>query len=460
VNPTSSATPQQHPGPLPLADAFANILSREQLDHAIAHENIAVRNCTFTPAVTFWTFFTQLFHAGSSCRNALLKLSAARFADRPQNQDPLYTGTYCKARQRLPESLLTHVRRGIADRADAQTRAWRWHDHTVKIPDGTTLSMPDTPANQQAFPQSKNQKRGVGFPLARLVVIISLATGCILRTRLGSHRGTGTGETSLLAQMLCEFQAKDLVVADAGFSHFWLIASLLSRGADYLGHLSSTRQADYSTGRQLGLKDHVLVWNKKDSPKPPGLTKAQWEALPETIEVRRFWVVIERPGFRTQGLPLVTTLLDATKYVRDDLANLYQRRWQVELHLRSLKADFAMGILKCQSPAMVAKEVAMHTLVFNAVRAVMVAAGGVVQRAPYRLSVTAAWEAIESWTEGLRNLTSRAAAWSRLLRVIGSEVVDERPNRVEPRVLKRRPKDCKYMTKPRNNYPRVTKSQP
>jgi hypothetical protein len=457
VNPTTS-TANCHP--LPLAHAFADILSPEQLDQAIADEKITFRDCTFTPDVTFWTFFTQIFHAGASCRNALLRLAAARFAADSDDNDPLDTGAYCKARQRLPESFFTRVARGIADQAQTQAQAWNWKGHTLKIPDGTTVSMPDTKANQEAYPQSKNQKKGVGFPLARLVAIISLATGCILRTQLGPHKGKGTGETSLLAKMLCEFQAKDLVVADAGFSHFWLIASLLERGADYLGNLSSTRKVDYSPGKQLGPKDHLEVWHKTDSPQPPGLTDAEWNALPETITVRRLWVVIERPGFRSEGLQLVTTLLDAETYSKAELADLYKRRWQVELHFRTLKGDLAMGILTCKTPAMVQKEIAMHTVVFNAIRAVMVAAGAVVKRAPYRLSFTAAWESIESFAVLLSNPLRRVSAWCELLRLIGSEVVDDRPNRVEPRVVKRRPKDCKYMTKTREEYPRVTKTQP
>ena len=279
MNPTTSPA---NCHPLSLAHAFSDVLSPEQLQQAIADENITFRQCTFTPTVTFWTFFTRIFHARSSCRNALLKLAAARFAIDPQDNEPLDTGTYCKARQRLPE----------------------------------------------------------------------------------------------------------------------------------------------------------------------------------TITVRRFWAVIERPGFRTKGLHRVTTLLDATKYSLAELAELYKCRWQVELHFRTLKCDLTMGILTCKTPAMVRKELAMHTIVFNAIRAVMVAAGVVVKRAPYRLSFTAAWKAIESFTELLSNPLGRMSAWRELLRVIGSQEVDDRPNRVEPRVVKRRPKDCKYMTKPRKDYPRVTKTQP
>ena len=437
--------------PLPLAGAFQPVLSDQQLAQAIAAEHITSRDCTFTPAVTFWTFFTQLFHAGSSCRNALLRLLAARCGTADRRDATPSTGTYCKARKRLPEALLTRVARGIADRADEHAHARRWKGHAVKNPDGTTVSMPDTPANQKAYPQSRNQKPGVGFPLARLVVLISLATGCILRTRLGPRPGKGTGEGSLFAGMLDDFQAGDLVLADAGFSSFWLIASVRGRGAEYVGHLSSTRTVD-------GRRDHREVWEKRKSPRPPGLTDEQWAALPEAITVRRVWVSVERPGFRTTGLHLVTTLLDAGTYSTADLADLYRRRWQVELHFRTLKGDLRMGVLRCRTPDMVVKELAMTVVVFNAIRAVMVSAGEAVKRAAWRLSFTAAWQAIESFAVRVSCPVSGGRAWEALLQVIGRQVVDDRPNRSEPRVLKRRPKDCKYMTKPRHKYPRNTRS--
>ena len=320
--------------------------------------------------------------------------------------------------------------------------------------------MPDTAANQAAFPQSKNQKPGVGFPLARLVAIISFATGCVLQTRVGSRLGAGSGEGSLVAQMLQEFQPNDLLLGDAAFSSYWLIASLQARGTHYIGSLSASRKSDYRGGRSLGRNDHIVVWKKKDSCQPPGLTKAEWAALPDTIEVRLVRVVVERPGFRTTELHLATTLLDAEQYPEADIADLYRRRWQVELHFRTLKDGMAMGVLRCHTPAMVRKEIAMHAVVFNAVRAVMTEAGRVVDRASYRLSFTAAKEAIEAYAVPLSNPVHRECAWLAMLKLIGSQVVDDRPNRAEPRKLKRRPKDCKYMTKPRQKYPRITKASP
>ena len=455
---TTPRTPRhaQSPSSLPLADAFREHLSDDDLDHAIAGEGIRFRQRLFTPTVTFWTFFAQVFHVGA-CRNALIRLRAARLPTAPDDDSPIRTGTYCKARKRLTESLLTRLARLVADRTEAGAASWNWKGHPVKLVDGTTVSMPDTEANQKEFPQPKNQKPGVGFPLARLVAIVGLASGCILRTALAPWAGKGKGEGSLLAGMLHEFQPGDLLIGDAYYSVYWLLASLAARQAYYVGDLGSTRKADYRTGRRLGPTDHVVVW-RKPWKKQPGLSQEAWDALPNTIKVRRLRVSVERPGFRVKVLHLATTLLDAKSYSKADIAALYRRRWQIELHFRALKIDMELGILRCKSPAMIRKELAMHTLVSNAVRAVMAEAGAGAKREPYRLSFTAAREAIETFAPQLADPRLRERALKAMLRLIGSQVVDERPNRVEPRVLKRRPKDCKYMTKPRGQYPRVTKS--
>lgn len=456
---TTPRTPchAQPPRPLPLADAFREHLSNDDLDHAIAAEGIRFRDRLFTPTVTFWTFFAQVFHAGASCRQALIRLLAARLPTASGEAPAFHTGTYCKARQRLSESLLTRPARLVADRVEAAASHGNWNGHAVKLVDGTTVSMPDSPANRTAFPPHKSQKPGVGFPLARLVAILGLASGCLLRTALAPWSGKGKGEGSLLAGMPDEFRPQDLLVGDACYSSYWLLASLVTRQAHYVGDLSSTRPADYRRGRCLGPTDRVVTWSKP-STRSPGLSQEAWDALPATFEVRRFRVAVDRPGFRTKVRHLLTTLLDAKRYRKADLAVLYRRRWQVELHFRALKIDMELGVLRCKSPAMIRKELALHAVVYNAVRAVMGHAGVRVKREAYRLSFTAAREAIGAFAPPLSDPVQRERALAAMLELIGSQEVDERPNRVEPRVLKRRPKDCKYMTKPRDQYPRVTKT--
>ncbi len=267
----------------------------------------------------------------------------------------------------------------------------------------------------------------------------------------------GPGRRIALGPNAPEFRPGDLLVGDAYSSVYWLLASLAARGAHYIGDLGPARKADYRAGRRLGTADRIVAWRKAKK-KQPGLSQEAWDALPNTIEIRRLRVSIDRPGFRAKVLHLATTLLDAKRYTKADVAALDRRRWQVELHFRALKVDMEMGVLRGKTPAMVRKELAMHAPVYNAVRGVMVQAGAGVEREPFRISFTAAREAIEAFAPQLADPARRGPALESMLRLIGSQVVDERPNRVEPRVLKRRPKDCKHMTEPRDQYPRVTKT--
>ena len=449
----------QPSGGHPLLDAFRDHLNDGDLDQAIASEGVAFRKRDFPPAVTFWTFLIQVFHVGASCRNALIRLRSVRPGSTEGQSPPIRTGTYCKARQRLPESLLNRLARLVADRADSEARPWDWKGHSVKMVDGTTVSMPDTRANQEAFPQAKNQKPGLGFPVTRLVAVIGLACGCVVRTALAPWAGKGRGEGSLLAGILDAFRPNELLIGDRYYSVYWLLASLSGRGVYYVGALAKTRRPDYRTGRRLGPTDRVGVWHKPPRyAKQPGLSDAAWEALPECIEVRRMRIRLDKPGFRTQILHLVTTLLDAERYSKGDVAGLYRHRWQIELHFRALKEDMEMGILRCKSPQMIRKEIAMHMIVYTLVRAVMVRAAMAVQRVPYRMSFTAAREAIEAYSSQLADPTRREAARKEMFELIGSQHIDDRPGRLEPRCLKRTPKDCEHMTKPRTQYHRVTRS--
>ena len=449
---------------LPLADALREHLPDELIDQALADENVVLRDSFFTPAVILWTFLTQVFHVGASCRSALIRLFAGRFStsdDFGGGDCPTSTGGFCKARQRLPEPVYRQIVRLVAQRASraAGDSGWDWKGHSVKVVDGTSVSMPDTPANQAEYPQQKNQKRGVGFPLARMLLWLDLASGCAQSFAMAAWAGKGRGEGSLLARHLPgEIQPGEVVLGDCNFSVYWLLASLVASGAHYVGVLSRTRRADYRKGRRLGKTDHVVVW-RKPTHKQPAMTQQEWDALPPTLEVRRMRVRVARRGCRTKTLEIVTTLLDALAYAKDDVAELYRRRWQIELHLRSLKSGMKMGVLRCKSPAMVRREVAMHLLVFDVVRSVMVSAAGK-KRAPWRLSFTAAREAVEAFATRLPSLSplTRASALEAMRGRIAKEEVDERPGRSEPRVLKRRPKDCKFMTKPRDQYPRNTKT--
>jgi hypothetical protein len=347
----------------------------------------------------------------------------------------------------LPRRLARETGRALHRQAEAD---WRWRGRRVKVADGTTVSMPDTAANQKAYPQSDAQKPGLGFPLARAVVVFCLATGAALDAALGGYRGKRTGEAALLRQLADAFEPGDMVLGDRSFGSFYELALWQARGVDAVVRLHQARRADFRTGRRLGPKDHVVVWDRPD--RPEWLDDETYASLPRTLAIREVAVRVAQPGFRTRRLVVVTTLLDADAYPAAALAALYRARWPAELDLRSLKSTLGMDVLRCQSPAMVRKEFWMHLLAYNLIRAVMARAAQDLGCAPRELSFAGALQAVRAFGERLVEADAARAAelheW--LLLVVSCHQVGDRPDRVEPRARKRRPKHGAYLTKPRD----------
>jgi hypothetical protein len=205
--------------------------------------------------------------------------------------------------------------------------AWLWHGLNVVLADGTTVLMPDTPKNQAVFPQQSNQKPGLGFPIVRLLALISLATGVIIDYRHGPYQGKGTGETSLFSQMFNALLTGDLLLADRYYCTFAIIALLQAKGIPVLFPLHANKKADFRQGSKLGAKDHVIEW-KKPKRKPVWMTTQDYADLPEIISVREF---------RVKGVVYVTTLLNAKQFHKQELASLYKERWKIELDFRIIK---------------------------------------------------------------------------------------------------------------------------
>jgi hypothetical protein len=352
----------------------------------------------------------------------------------------------------LPEGLLSRLSEEVARRAAGAAGAWLWHGHRVRVVDGTSVSMPDTLANQKAYPQQQNQKPGLGFPLARLVAVFDLACGCVLDMALGAWRGKGTGEASLFRPLVERCDAGDVVLGDSYFSSYFLMATLRRRGGYYVGRLNNRRPIDYRRGRQSGSYDTVVVWHKP--PRADWLESDTWDDYPDTLVVRLVRLRVQTPGFRVKDLDVVTTLLDAAIYPKADLMELYRRRWQAELHLRSLKTVLGMDVLTCKTPEMVRKEIAMHLLAYNLIRALMVRAASQAGCRPEDLSFKASWKAWEAFAPQLRRAAAAESArlMASLFDLIGSCRVNDRPDRHEPRAKKRRPKPTPRMTKPRQAY--------
>jgi hypothetical protein len=420
--------------------ALGKVITGHMLRTAVMGEAGSWRERFYSPLTTIVLFIEQVLGADHSCQKAVAQGLSARVA-LGQTPCSLNTGPYCKARKRLALGLVERLGREVGARLmAAQPAPWLWHGRNVKLVDGTTVSMPDTTENQEAFPQSRAQKLGLGFPLARLVGIVSLSCGAVLEWATGPCEGKKTGETALLWALMDKFFRRDVVVADRYFAGYFGIARLQQQGVDVLIRQHQRRHTDFRRGRRLGKRDHVVTWDRPQ--RPSWMDQANYATMPESIVMREV---------RVADLTLVTTLLDPDEVGKLELVELYGQRWQIELDFRSIKTVMQMEILRCKSPDMIRKEIATHVLAYNLVRTVMAQAACLAHVVPRQLSFKAALQVLSAFEENLRfcpqaRLTTRHAI---VLLSIGQAILIVRPGRVEPRAVKRRPKPQPLLTKPR-----------
>ena len=421
--------------------ALGRVIPQQSLVQWIEEEMGKYRERVYGPLRTLMLFIEQVLGADHSCQDAVAHGVSQRVAS---NQSPcsLNSGPYCKARARLALSLIERLGREVGERLRAgQPEVWRWRDREVKLIDGTTVSMPDTAANQAEFPQSTTQKAGLGFPLARVVAIISLSCGAVLEWATGPCEGKRSGETALLWELADRLRPGDVVIGDRYFSGYFLLAWLIRQGVDVVMRQHQLRHTDFRRGRRLGTKDHVVAWARPQ--RPSWMDAATYATMPETLVLREA---------RVGGLILVTTLIAATEVSKKELLHLYHARWQVELDLRSIKTVMQMDVLRCKSPQMVRKEIAVHLLAYNLVRAVMAQAAFLGHVLPRQLSFKAALQLIRAFEESLRHAPrGRLSFRQACLRAgIAQLRLPHRPGRVEPRAVKRRPKPHPLLTQPRH----------
>lgn len=428
---------------------FSTVLTVKDLIDLMRQECIETYDRIFTPVVTLCTFWRQIHSDDPSCRAAVARLNGARVAQGLGPCSPL-TGGYCKARQRLPETLLQRLLQLSGQRLQQQAPpAWHWHGRAVKIVDGSGGSMPDTEANQQGYPQPGSQAPGLGVPVARLVVVLSLACGAVLAAAVGRIKGQQTSEPMLFHDLHAHLERDAVVLADRYDCSYWEVALLLGRGIDVVMRLHQRRQVDFRRGQRLGCEDHVVPWPKPK--RPAWMDEATYAGLPATIEMWELRVRVTQQGFRTRVVLVATTLLDAQAVTKEALAGLYRARWHAELDLRSIKQTMQMDVLRCKTPAMVRKEIWGHLLVYNLLRAAMAQAalyhGGV----PRQVSLQGTRQTLAAFHSQLEQAspTQREGVVPIVLSAIAKHRVGTRPDRYEPRVCKRRPKPYPLMRVPR-----------
>ena len=285
-----------------------------------------------------------------------------------------------------------------------------------------------------------SQKLQVGFPLARFVAIISLATGAVLDVALGPCLGKRTGETSLLRTLVPRMKAGSIVLGDRSFASYFGIAALLQCKIDGVFRMHQRRKIDFRRGRCLGMTDHVVIWQKPQ--RPEWMDEATYAQMPDEMRVRELRFRVEQPGYRVDEIVLVTTLLDPVVYTKEDLADLFLKRWNIELDLRSIKIVMQMDVLRCKSPDLVDKEIWVHMLAYNIIRELMVIAAAKNGAEPREMSFKGTLQALTAFRDATRtaNPERRVQLWEEMFVAIAHDRVGDRPGRVEPRAKKRRPK--------------------
>lgn len=420
---------------LPLTEVFS-VKDAQQIALDVG---LKYRLRLFSPWLTLCAFLWQVLEGGRSCREAVMHLLADRCWQKNNKAISARTGAYCQARLRLSWEFILGVVRRIAQHiSQATDESNLWCARRVKIVDGTTLSMPDSAANQARYPQQNRQKPGLGFPILRMVGVFCWSSGAILDFALGPYQGARSSELALLRKMLDQFSRGDVILADCYYASYLIIALLQAQGCDIVSRQHPRRKTDFRRGQRLGKNDHIVTWHKPK--RPAWLDQAHYAKLPATLQIREL---------RRGQLIVITTLLDTAPYTKESLVALYQTRWHCELDLRSIKQVMGMDVLRCQTPDMVEKEIAVHVLAYNLIRALMQKAAQHAQQPPRTVSFAATVQLLMSHRALLWYCEIHEEQSQAILMILADQRVGDRPGRCEPRAIKRRPKAQPLLTRPR-----------
>jgi Transposase DDE domain len=389
--------------------------------------------------LVFWTFLWQVAQAGASCREAIRQAQAlCKNAGRPC--PPGTDSPYCQARGGLPVERLQELHEGLcAEAQEGLAVKDLWCGHHVLVADGSSVTAPDTPANQKAFPQQKVQKPGCGFPIIRLVALLSLATGMLTAWRTGCW---SQHEVALLQILWDYLRPGDVLLADRGFCNWALLAQCLKRNVHAVFRVKGVRRRDFRQGKRIGRDERLVQW-RKPALRARTIDAQSWALLPEVLTLRLVRCRLAIPGFRTRQVILVTTLLDSDKYPPQALSQLYFRRWAMELTLRNIKITLQMDQLSCKNPQNLEREIRMHFLVHNLVRRLMLQAARRHRVPLERVSFAGSLATARRYGEALlqaRSKPQRQQLMNELFAVLAADLVPDRPGRREPRAVKRRPK--------------------
>lgn len=419
--------------------SLTNILSSERCQRILS-ECCEFRDRVYTPIKTIFIFIKQVLNPDKSCKKAVAGVAVERLST-GKTKVSSNTGPYCKARQRLPDETVHELVKEVGKSPSKNAPLnWKPYGRELKVFDGSTGKMPDTKENQKAFPQHKNQKKGAGFPIARFVAVMSLTTGTVIDYAVDAYKGKGTGESSLLRRIFDCIEEGDIALGDRYFPNFFLMADLNKIGADGIFRGQSQRHYDFRRGECLGKNDHMVFWEKPQKPK--WMDQEKYDFYPNKIQVREFKVA---------GNVYVTTFLDNKKYHKRELAKIYERRWEVEINLKSIKDIMNMDMLSCKTPEMVRKEIGIHFLAYNFIRIIMAEACVKHNAIPWKISFKGTLQLLNEFMPHFLNSSAikNKMMYAEMLMLIVKNKVGNRPGRVEPRVIKQRPKPFPTLNRPR-----------
>jgi len=431
---------------------FASVLDHDMIERVFREEEALFgQDDIYSTPIVLWAFLAQMLRDGKgvACASAVADITAY-LLQRGQRPPSGNTGDYCRARAKLKLGPLQRLVRESAGQLEQGVEgAWLWKGRHAKLVDGFTFTMPDTPENQEAFPQIAEQPPGVGFPIARACVVLSLATACVCDLAVGPCEGKETSESALLRGLLETFDKDDVVVFDRFYCSFLMLALLSLRGIHVCARLHHRRPIDFRRGRRLGPGDHLITWKRPK--KPAWMSPEQYDQIPETLTLREVQFQVTVPGCRVETLTVVTTLTDPTVYSREDIADLYGCRWNAELDIRAIKQTLHLDHVRCKTPDMVRRELWVTLLAYNLIRKVIATAAALHRKQPRQLGFTLACQSLlASWmllaTGACRD---SQALYTMLLTRIAAHEVANRPGRIEPRVLKRRRHRYPLMQRPR-----------
>ena len=426
---------------------FADIVTETSIREVLHEHGVQFRDRVFSPVTTIWGFLSQVLSEDHSCRDAVSRIIAHRATNGNAVCSP-NTASYCNARSRL----LTRVLSTLATRTAQELQAsaadhWKWNGRSVFLIDGSHVSMPDTVENQAVYPQPPNQKPGLGFPLARITVALSLATGACHDLAIASYQGKGTGEKSLFRRMYDTLNPGDVVLADALFDDYFIVCELCQRNIDIVARAQHERTG--SRMAQSRPDGDIIVWQRPN--KPRGMTGEQYRSYPKQLLMRQATVDAHDKNNRVKQFKVVTTILGQS-IDGGQIGALYERRWEGEVDIRSIKSTMQMDILRCKTHDMVHKEIWIHLLAYNLLRTVMAVAAHENEIEPRQVSFKGAKQALTAFAPKIEAARpeDRGSLIDAMLTTIAYHRVGDRPGRWEPRARKRRPKPAARLTQPRH----------